>query len=144
MNRHLETAPLPERFEHLLKLLSSQRFLNCEGLNNDVPCFICPFAASEAVDMAEMQRHLLTQLRQHGVEPLHIDLYDMAHDLLVRQGDWDWIQNHEVKITKDKLLEYLQGVLDTEKYLIPEIARRMAAVDKFDVLIITGIGARVP
>ena len=144
MNRHLEKAPLTERFAHLLAILSSQRFLNCQGLNNEVPFFICPFAASEATEIAEMQRHLLTQLSQHGVAPLHIDLYDMVHEILVREGDWEWIQKNETQVSKDKLLEDLQGILDAEHRLIPEIAERMSAVDKFDVLIITGIGEVFP
>ncbi len=144
MNNHLETASLPERFEHLLKLLSSQRFLKCEGLNNEVPFFICPYAASESVEVTAMQRHLMSQLRQHGVEPLHIDLYDMAHEILVREGDWDWIASNETTVPKDKLLEDLQGILDAEHRLIPEISARMLSVERFDILIITGIGEVFP
>jgi hypothetical protein len=144
MNRHLENAPLPERFAHLLAILSSEQFLKCQGLNNEVPFFICPFPASEAVSMAQMQRHLLTQLTQHGVSPLHIDLYDMVHEILVREGDWAWIQKNEARLTKDKLQEDLQGILDAEHRLIPEMAERMSAVDNFDLLIITGIGEVFP
>jgi hypothetical protein len=144
MSRYLESAPLTERFAHLLAMLSSERFLKCQGLNNEVPFFICPFAAAEATQIAKMQRHLLTQLSQHGVCPLHIDLYDLVHEILIREGDWDWIQKNETRVTKDKLLEDLQGILDAEHRLIPEIAARMSAADKFDILIITGIGEVFP
>lgn len=91
-----------------------------------------------------MQRHLMSQLRQHGVEPLHIDLYDMAHEILVREGDWDWIASNETTVPKDKLLEDLQGILDAEHRLIPEISARMLSVERFDILIITGIGEVFP
>lgn len=144
MNRHLETAPLQQRFTHLLDILSSEQFLKCQGLNNEVPFFICPFTASEAVSMTQMQRHLLTQLTGRGVSPLHIDLYDMVHEILVREGDWAWIQKNETRLTKDKLQEDLQGILDAEHRLIPEMAERMSAVDNFDLLIITGIGEVFP
>jgi hypothetical protein len=144
MNRDLENATLPERFAHLLAILSSERFLNCQGLNNEVPFFICPFPATEAGQIAQMQRHLLTQLTQHGVSPLHIDLYDMVHEILTREGDWEWIRKNETRLTKDKLLEDLQGILDAEHRLIPEMAERMNAVEKFDLLIITGIGEVFP
>lgn len=116
MNRHLEKAPIHERFTHLRAMLSSERFLKCQGLNNEVPFFICPFPASEATQIAEMQRHLLTQLTQHGVSPLHIDLYDMVHEILVREGDWSWIEKNESRISKDKLLEDLQGIVRTRKF----------------------------
>ncbi len=144
MNRHLEKAPIPARFAHLLAMLSSERFLKCQGLNNEVPFFICPFPASEATQIAEMQRHLLTQLNQHGVSPLHIDLYDMVHEILVREGDWSWIEKNETRVSKDKLLEDLQGILDAEHRLIPEMSERMSAVDNFDLLMITGIGEVFP
>ncbi|HQZ66182.1 MAG TPA: DUF1788 domain-containing protein [Planctomycetaceae bacterium] len=144
MNPHLETSSLSDRFDHLRNLLSSQRFLKCEGLNNEVPFFICPYTASESVEVTAMQRHLLAQLRQLGVEPLHIDLYDMAHEILVREGDWDWIATNETTVPKDKLLEDLQGILDAEHRLIPEISARISAVDRFDILIITGIGEVFP
>ena len=144
MNRTVETAPMTERFEHLLSLLSGRRFLNREGLNNEVPFFICPYAASEAVEMAAMQQHLINRLTQKGVQPLHIDLYDLVVDILKREGDWEWILREETTISKDKLKEELQGVLDVESILVPEIAARMQEAAGFHVLILTGVGEVFP
>lgn len=144
MNRALETASMTDRFEHLLGLLSGRRFLNREGLNNEVPFFICPYAASEAVEMASMQQQLISRLRQKGVQPLHVDLYDLAVSLLKRDGDWQWIQDEETSVSKDVLQETLQGVLDVESILVPEIAARMAEAEGFHVLILTGVGEVFP
>ncbi len=36
-----------ERQDHLLEVVSSQRFLRKLGLGNEVPFFICPFPASD-------------------------------------------------------------------------------------------------
>ena len=36
---------------HLLKLISSDRFLQKQGLGNEVPFFICPFPPQRALEM---------------------------------------------------------------------------------------------
>jgi hypothetical protein len=34
---------MQDRFQHLFAVISGQRFLNKQGLGNEVPFFICPF-----------------------------------------------------------------------------------------------------
>lgn len=143
MSDSLETAPIPERFEHLLAVISSQWFLNREGLNNEVPFFICPYPAAEAVEIAAMRDQLFRRLKQKDVKVLHVDLYDLVVEILQREGDWDWILQNETNITKDVLKEELQGVLDTETVLVPEIAQRMNEAP-FQVLVLTGVGEVFP
>ena len=144
MKPDLEHAPIDERFEHLLELLSSPRFLNCEGLNGEVPFFICPYPPSEAVEMASMQMLLIARLQQKGVAILHLNLYDLTNEMLKREGDWDWIVQNESRVSKGIVKEELEGNLDCETKLKPEIVRRMNAAGKADVLILTGIGEVFP
>lgn len=76
--------PLPERFDHLLKLISSERFLKMQGLGNEVPFFICPFSPREAVQMTQLAHQLANRLAQQGVQVLEVDLYD--HIIPVSKG----------------------------------------------------------
>jgi hypothetical protein len=39
-----------DRFEHLLKVTASDRFLTKQGLGNEVPFFICPYDQGEAYE----------------------------------------------------------------------------------------------
>ena len=153
MTASLEHAPLDQRFDHLLRLLSSERFLNCVGLNKEVPFFICPYSPQEHYDVLTLQEQLLHQLRQRSIEPLHIDLYDLSVDILKRpsalkgsesQNDFEAAINIEQDKGKDALLEHLQGVLDVENEVIPEIAERMQQADRFDLMILTGVGEVFP
>ena len=70
-----KTVTPRERFDHLLKVISSQRFLKKQGLGNEVPFFICPYPAEEAVGMEAMRASLVKQL-QNGVRVVEINLYD--------------------------------------------------------------------
>jgi len=138
-----ETSPITTRFDHLYKLISSERFLKKQGLGNEVPFFICPYRPEEDVEMKRLERQLIKQLDQHGVSILHINLYDLSIEMLKERGIWDRILNAEQNVVKEKFKELLQGVLDPENHLIPAIARKMERTN-FDVMFITGAGEVFP
>jgi hypothetical protein len=139
----MEKKSLPERFEHLKKLISSKGFLKKEGISNEVPFFICPYAPQEANKMKSLQEKLINQLEQSGVNILEINLYELSIEILKTRGIWDKILSIEPTTTKPELKELLQSVLDTENHLVPAIAQKIAAAE-FDVLFLTGIGEVFP
>lgn len=143
MSTDLENGTIQERFQHLLTLIGSERFLKRQGLGNEVPFFICPFKPQEAVEMSRMHKQLINRLAQGGVRILEINLYDTCIDLLRRRGIWDQLLEMENTVTKDEIKELLQGVLDPERHLVPEIATKMEQAD-FDVMFITGVGEVFP
>ena len=143
MTTDIETRPIQERFQHLFAVISGQRFLKKLGLGNEVPFFICPFKAEEALEMGKVQRQLVNRLEQSGVRVLEIDLYDLSIEILKDREIWDQILEMESSVSKDELKELLQGVLDPEAYLIPAIAQKLAS-SEFDVLFLSGVGEVFP
>jgi hypothetical protein len=158
VSRKLSHQPLPDRFSHLLNVISSQRFLEMKGLNNDLPFYVCEYRPAEAMDMERMRRQLASNLAAkhveclggRGVRVLEINLYDLCVELLkAREGSdegqsvWDQILQIETDIEKDALKELLQNVLDIREHLIPAIAAKLDAAD-FDVLFLSGIGEVFP
>jgi hypothetical protein len=144
MRKDLENAPIAERFEHLNQLLGSERFLNREGLGNEVPFFICPFDPREMLEMQNIAHQLVARLAQRGISVLAIDLYDLAIDILQRDGDLDWVRKEEAGLSKDKLFEELSGILDVATVIVPAIADAMQNHSDFQVLFLTGIGEVYP
>ncbi|WP_445940705.1 DUF1788 domain-containing protein [Pseudomonas sp.] len=158
MSQKISQQPLAARFEHLVSVMSGQRFLEMRGLNNDLPFYICEFKAAEAFEIQRMQRQLINTLaglrvdclQGRGVKVLEINLYDLAIELLkAREGSepgmsvWDQVQRDEQGYEKEALLELLQGVLDIKEHLIPAIGERIAQAD-YDVLFLSGIGEVFP
>lgn len=143
MSRNVGQKPIAERFDHILKVVSSQRFLRMEGIGNEVPFFICDYNPSESVEMTKMQRQLANRLNQQGVRILEINLYDLSIAILKEGGDWDWYLTEEANMPKAKLLEDLQSILDVETVLVPAMANRMAH-EAFDALFISGVGEVFP
>jgi hypothetical protein len=140
----LPPNPTPHQLgEHLLKVVSSQRFLGKLGLGNEVPFFIAPYDPAQAVEFDGMRRHLANRLAERGVAVLEIDLYDLAIGILKDRGIWDEVLAAEPTISKAELKELLQGVLDPEAHLVPAIDARMAS-QAFDVLFLSGVGEVFP
>lgn len=134
---------IPDGFQHLFAVISSQHFLNNRGLGKEVPFFICPFMPEESVGMERLQRQLSSRLEKEGVRVLEINLYDLSLDILKERGILEQIFEMEESTPKDQLKELLQGVLDPETHLVPAIATALSSND-FDVLFLSGIGEVFP
>jgi len=143
MNGDLTTSRMQERFQHLYDVISGERFLKKKGLGNEIPFFICPFKPEDAVEMARCRRRLVNRLGQAGVQVLEIDLYDLSIELLKQRNVWDRLMEMEPSVSKEQLMELLQGVLDPETHLIPAIAAKSADA-AFDVLFLSGVGEVFP
>lgn len=143
MTRTIEKSPVHDRFQHLLAVISSERFLKKQGLGNEVPFFICPFRPEESTDMSTIQRKLVSKLNQLGIQVLEINLYDLSIKLLKQRNVWDRILQTEPDVTKEQLKELLQGLLDSQNHLIPAIAEEMKNAN-FHVMFISGVGEVFP
>ncbi len=143
MNLEFNKKPIQEKFQHLLAVIGSQRFLQKQGLGNEVPFFICPYRPAEAPEMERLQKQLVNRLAQSGIRILEINLYDLSIELLKARGVWDRVLSMEKSVTKDQLKELLQGVLDPEAHLVPTIAKKMVETE-FDVIFLSGVGEVFP
>ena len=143
MTSSITKSNIQESFGHLLSVLSGQRFLQKQGLGNEVPFFICPFDADASVEVERLQRQLVNRLGQTGVRVLEINIYDLSVEILKNRGIWEQILEMEHSVSKDQLKALLQGVLDPEAHLVPAIAAKLAGSD-FDVLFLAGVGEVFP
>ena len=136
-------SSIHEIYDHLLKTISSDRFLKMQGLGNEIPFFICAFKPERTEEMNKLCGQLINQLKHKGVQVLRIDLYDLSIELLKTRGIWEQVLEAEATVSKSELKDLLQGVLDPEHHLIPAIAEKMGK-DEFDVMFITGVGEVFP
>ncbi|MCK0165749.1 DUF1788 domain-containing protein [Marinobacter sp. S6332] len=143
MSKDIARMPMQDRFQHLHSVISGQRFLNKQGLGNEVPFFICPYRAEEAVEMERLQSQLINRLEQTGIKILSINLYDLSVELLKERDVWSQVVELEPTVSKDQLKELLQGVLDPETHLVPAIAAKLQTAE-LDVLFLSGVGEVFP
>ena len=133
-----------EQEQHLLAVLSSRRFLDREGLGNEVPFFIYPYDPDDALAVAAAKKRITNKLtNDHGIRVLEINLYDLSVEMLKERGVWERLLALETEQGKDAFLKPLQNMLDPGSKLIPAIKQRLDATPH-DILFLTGIGEVFP
>ena len=131
------------RSEHLFGVVTSQRFLTKQGLGNEVPFFISPYPAQEGLSMVDDLKALVTRIQHAGVKVLDLNIYDIALDILQQRGILDEVLASEADMDKGELKELLQGVLDPQAHLIPQIGEAIAQTEH-DVIFLSGVGEVYP
>lgn len=134
---------ISEKFNHLVKVISSERFLTNKLLFKEVPCFIADYDIKEQAEFIRLQEQLINNLENKNIKILNINLYDLVISILKDTGDWDWYIEHESEMQKDEFLEALHSLLDIETVIVPEISKKMQN-SEFDVMFITGVGEVFP
>jgi hypothetical protein len=143
MASDLQKSPIAIRFDHLLNVISSQRFLRMESIGKEVPFFVVPYCPTEQLEIEAIRGQLINKLRHKGIRVLEINLYDLSKELMDVEGDWQhWIDN-EATTSKVDLLEALQNLTDAETKLAPAIASKISE-SEFDVLFLSGVGEVFP
>jgi hypothetical protein len=135
---------LTQHEEHLFKVLSSERFLQMEGLGNEVAHFIYDYDPSWALDVAEAKRRIKTKLDTDlGIKVFEINLYDLCVDLLKERNVWHRVLGAEPTMDKADFLKMLQNMLDPQMHLAPAIKSRIES-ESFQILFLTGVGEVFP
>jgi hypothetical protein len=134
---------LTKQEEHLLAVLSGKRFLQMEGLGNEVPFFIYPYPPEDAFAVAQAKKRIKNKLGNKGIGVREINLYDLSVEILKERGVWERVLAAEPDQDKEDFRELIQGMLDPQLHLAPAIR---AKVDdgEFQILFITGIGEVFP
>jgi hypothetical protein len=148
MASDLQKAPIATRFDHLLDVISSQRFLRMEGIGKEVPFFVVPYSPTEHLEIEAIRSQLINKLRHKGVRILEINLYDLSKELLEQvvvdgKSDWDFWIEKEATVSKVEMEKQLQNVTDAETKLAPAIASKISD-SEFDVLFLSGVGEVFP
>ena len=136
-------SELSRQEEHLFAVLSGSRFLQMEGLSNEVPFFIYPYDAEDALAVADSKKRIKRRLANKGIEVREVNLYDLSVEILKEHGDWDEVLEVEPQLDKSEFTEMLQSMLNPQQHLAPAIREKIAD-GGFDILFLTGIGEVFP
>lgn len=139
MNRN----DLTKQEEHMLAVLSGKRFLQMEGLSNEVPFFIYPYAPEDALAVAQARKRIKNRLSQKGISVREVNLYDLSVEILKERGVWERVLAAEPDQDKEDFRELLQGMLDPQLHIAPAIRSKIDN-GEFDIFFLTGIGEVFP
>ncbi len=135
---------IADRFSRTEKILSSSSFLQMEGISGEVPFFIFAYEPDQETAVVEETRHLLSRLRNQGIQITEINLYDLVIEIIKERGKWEKLLGSEAGMSKEKFKTQLQNLTDSETKLIPAICDRIGSIDGLQILFISGVGAVYP
>ena len=140
----LTKVSIAEQEEHLFAVLSGKRFLQMEGLGNEVPFFIFPYEPEESLKVGQAKKRIKNKLAtERGIKVLEVNLYDLSVEILKERGVWERVLEKESHQDKGDFRELLQGMLDPQIHVAPAIRSRIESND-FDIFFLTGIGEVFP
>lgn len=139
----MKAADVNQQEEHLFAVLSGTRFLQMEGLGNEVPFFIYPYAPEAALDVAQAKKRVKNKLSQRGLTVREVNLYDVSVEILKERGVWERVLAAEPDQDKDDFREMLQSMLDPQLHIAPAIRAKIKD-GAFDIVFLTGIGEVFP
>jgi len=136
---------LAKEEDHIREVLASKRFLNMEGLGNEVPFFIWAYPPSWEIEAEQAAIRLRTSLTTgQGLTVLDVDLFDLSISLLEKRGVLDQLVELEPKRTRAQFRKDLQRMLDPERHIVPAIKEQLDVHAPYDILFLTGIGKVFP
>jgi len=133
--------------QHVLAVLSSDRFLRMEGLGNEVPFFIWPYPPEQELEVQSANSRIVDRLRTtRGLSVLVVDLFELAVEVLEGRGGnmLERLEQIEPTRSRSAFRRDLQRMLDPEQHIVPAIERRIEAEAGVDLLVLTGIGRVFP
>jgi hypothetical protein len=134
---------LTKQEEHLFAVLSGSRFLQMEGLGNEVPFFIYPYAPEDALEVEKSKKRIMNRLGNVGIRVREVNLYDLSVEILKERGVWERVLAAEQGQGKNDFRELLQGMLDPQLHIAPAIRAKLED-GEFDIFFLTGIGEVFP
>ena len=111
----------PQHFDNLFRTLSSDRFLNKEGLGGNRAIFIQPYPISEQKEVDIHIKLLVKRLEQNSKSVLAINLYELCLLILESKNILQKIFSDEKNIPKHEFRKKIRGSLDIEKTVLPAI-----------------------
>ena len=139
----MKKESLDLKYDKLFSNLKKESFLSMSALGGEIPFYIVPYNPEQENDVVAKTKQLKDRLSRDGISTYEINLFDLSLSMLEDRGILDKGIEKEKSLSKPKLFKTLQGVLDSETKLIPQI-ETLAKENPSQMLFITGVGQVFP
>ncbi len=139
----MKIEDLTVKFDKIFNNLKKENFLSMSALGGEIPFYIVPYNPTQENDVSQKIKHLKDRLSRHGISAYEINLYQLSLDMLKQRGILEKVIEKEPHLSKAKLFETLQGVLDIETKLVSHI-EALVKEHPSQIVFLTGIGQVFP
>lgn len=133
---------LQERLDLILERIDNPKFLNSDGLGNEIGFWIFDYPSKEEVRVREHISYLQDKLLQRGKTFLVLNLFQIIIDMLESRNLLDRTFQRELQVGSESLITTLKAPLSQEK--IAKFISQNYQLDEQDFVILSGLGSAWP
>ncbi len=134
---------LHHKFDHIHKVISTEKFLKIEALGGEIPFWISAYNPKQEVEVEKEIKNLQRRLENEGTYTLLIDLFELSMKIADEAIGLDKLFEIESKKKKERFKSALQSTINIHERLIPRI-KHQVEVQKPKALLINGVGKVFP
>ncbi|WP_319561464.1 DUF1788 domain-containing protein [Marispirochaeta sp.] len=134
---------ISQEFDRLFTILQHKKFLNMEGLGNEVPFFVHAYDIKHQNEVYPAIHRLRKRLSvEAGVRTELVGLYDMVLEIIQESHDLEDMFQYEAEATKTELMDTFNSLVNPEE--IQKYFAGKTGVDSYDIIMIHQIGEVYP
>ena len=133
---------LQSRLDLILERIENPRFLNNDGLGNEIGFWIFDYPAKQELAVRDYLTHLIDKLEKHGHTFVTINIYEILVEMLASRGLLERTFSREQQTGVEAVRKTLSGPLSQKK--IAEFIADKIKPESLDFVLLTGLGNAWP
>jgi len=133
---------LQKRLDLVLERIESPKFLNSDGLGNEIGFWVFDYPAQHELLVRDQLSHLTDKLTKRGYQFKHINIFSILVEMLNSRGLLERTFNREKQVGVDAIRKTLSGPLSQDK-VADYIAKKVNPSEQ-QFVIFTGLGNAWP
>jgi hypothetical protein len=133
---------LQSRLDLILERIENPRFLNNDGLGNEIGFWIFDYPAKQELAVRDYLIHLIDKLEKHGHTFVTINIYEILVEMLASRGLLERTFSREQETGVEAVRKTLSGPLSQKK--IAEFIADKIKPELLDFVLLTGLGNAWP
>lgn len=133
---------LQNRLDLILERIETPRFLNNDGLGNEIGFWIFDYPAKHELVVRDYIKHLTDKLDKRGYKFITVNIYETLIDMLASRGLLERTFSREKQVGVDAIRNTLAGPLSQKK--IAEFIAEKIQPETLDFVLLSGLGNAWP
>lgn len=136
-------SELDQTFDRLFSIMQSDPFLQSNGIGNEVPLYIQPYAIEVQEGIDKRIKALHTRLQTQGQDVLRIHLLELVAEITGPKDRLKRLLEKESSMPRAKMLSTMTRWTDSANHIVPAIKAKLES-KQWHATLIHGCGSVFP
>ncbi len=130
-------------FNNIFQIVSNPKFLNMEGLGNEVPFFVQTYDIKEQAKIYSSILALYKRLNAEGIQTVLISLYEMVIDYFNKTNELEDLFKFEKEVDKKEFFNELSSTVNKDDVIIPYFKQKLKEAN-YQLILVYQVGEVFP